>query len=124
MTALPTGRSSANTPLPPRPNLPNCERTTRTYPVDPDVLFEAAQTALGELNPAKLTVEKADRRAHAVYRVALIFKDDVDVAVTPHEKGSALHIRSASRIGCNDLGVNERRVRRFFQRLGDHLRTR
>lgn len=116
--------SPASNPLPPCPDSPNCERTTRIYTVDPDMLFEATQSALAQLNPVELTVESANRRSHAVYRVALVFKDDVDVAVSPHEKGSALHIRSASRIGHNDFGVNERRVRRFFRTLSQHLSAR
>jgi uncharacterized protein (DUF1499 family) len=123
VTASSAGSARPDNPLPPCPDSPNCERTTRTYTVDPDSLFSAAQSALSDLGPVQLTVESSDRRAHAVYRVALIFKDDVDIAVTPHEKGSALHIRSASRVGHSDLGVNARRVRRFFRALGQQLAT-
>jgi uncharacterized protein (DUF1499 family) len=32
-----------------------------------------------------------------------------------------LYIRSASRVGKSDLGVNRRRVKRFFQELASRL---
>jgi len=56
-----------------------------------------------------------------VYRVALLFKDDVDVAVEPSADGSTLHVRSASRVGHSDLGVNRRRVARFFRAVDEAL---
>ncbi len=56
------------------------------------------------------------RRIDAVFTVFL-FKDDVALAIEPHEEGAALHIRSASRVGYRDFGVNRRRVKRFFAEL-------
>lgn len=57
-------------------------------------------------------------RYHAVYRIFL-FLDDVWVAVLPEAGGSRLHIRSQSRVGRSDLGVNKRRVERFFRTFHD-----
>lgn len=108
-------------PLPRCPNAPNCVRVTRALDVSPDALFQAAQRTLTDLGPAKLHVQPAAYRAQAVYRVGIIFKDDVQIAVTANEAGSALHIRSESRVGYMDLGVNRRRVHRFFRRLHDQL---
>jgi hypothetical protein len=121
-------------PLPPCPGTPNCERESRTFPsASPEVLFEQAQDALGDLGPVELAVrDEGERRVAAVFRVALIFKDDVAVAVTPPSEtsstgdsnagtGAVLHIRSASRVGASDLGVNARRVKRFFERLDARL---
>jgi uncharacterized protein (DUF1499 family) len=45
------------------------------------------------------------------------FKDDVAVRVRPHGAGSRVDVRSLSRIGVGDLGVNARRVRAFIERL-------
>jgi uncharacterized protein (DUF1499 family) len=59
--------------------------------------------------------------ASAVYRVAWIFKDDVDVAVESDTAGSVLHLRSASRIGHSDLGVNRRRVQRILDAVEEQL---
>ncbi len=110
--------------LPPCPASPNCVRTVRAIDAPPEVVFSAAQQALDALGPTVLETMPADRRAHAVYRVALVFKDDVDAAVTAAgDSGSRLHIRSASRVGYSDLGVNQRRVDRFFRALEDALAT-
>jgi len=120
--APPPAMTSAlpDNPLPPCPDSPNCVRTTRLYEVDQDALFEQATAMLHEIGASSVEADTTDRRMHAVFRV-FIFKDDVHLAVTPHETGSALHIRSASRVGHSDLGVNARRVDRFFEALSTAL---
>ena len=45
------------------------------------------------------------------------FKDDVVVRVTPASGGSRVDIRSVSRVGKSDLGVNARRIRAFLAAL-------
>lgn len=110
------------TPVPPCPDTPNCERTQRTFEATPDRLYQAALAALADLNPVSCTTDPDDHSAQAVYRVAFVFKDDVHIAVRPaNDDGSVLHIRSASRVGYDDLGVNARRVRRFFRALAHHF---
>lgn len=42
------------------------------------------------------------------------FKDDVVIRVSPMDQGSRLDIRSASREGKSDIGVNAKRVRKFL----------
>ncbi len=112
----------ADSPLAPCPDSPNCERVSQSFDQAPDALFAAAQSALQALGPASVDTTTGSREAHAVYRVALVFKDDVNIAVTPKDNGgSTLHIRSASRVGYSDLGVNKRRVDRFFDALNTHL---
>jgi len=111
-----------SSPLQPCPDTPNCERTERTYNTDPDTLFNATRTALNRLGPSLIETQEQARTAHAVYRVALVFKDDVHIAVTAGESaGSILHVRSASRVGYSDLGVNARRVERLFDAVGEAL---
>jgi uncharacterized protein (DUF1499 family) len=95
------------------------QRVVRQAPAD---LLEAAEVALREVRSLRFgyaeSVERvAPERAHAVFRV-LLFRDDVEVAVTPHEYGAVLHVRSASRTGRGDLGVNRRRVNALLTRLG------
>ncbi len=114
----------SDSPLPPCPDTPNCERTARPYPVDAPTLFAAAQRALDALGPVELQVQPEARRAAAVYRVAFVFKDDVDVAVESTDDESTLHVRSASRVGHSDLGVNRRRVDRFFRAVDEALDAR
>lgn len=45
------------------------------------------------------------------------FKDDIVVRITPNANGSRVDVRSASRVGLSDLGVNATRIREFFARL-------
>jgi len=84
-------------------------------------LFGAAQAALDALNPIELRLAPDAGRASAVYRVALVFKDDVDAAVEDRNGESVLHLRSASRIGYSDLGVNRRRVAGLLRAVDEHL---
>lgn len=42
------------------------------------------------------------------------FKDDIVVRVIEHSQGSALDVRSVSRVGRSDLGANAERIELFF----------
>jgi len=119
--SLSSSPSVSASPLPSCPDRPNCIRTARTYDSSAEAVFNAAQRALDTLGPAELQVRPDRRRADAVYRVALVFKDDMAVAVTAEDGTTTLHARSESRVGYNDLGVNERRVARFFEAVAEHL---
>lgn len=82
-----------------------------------DSLFAHTRRALRALGPTRLIPRPDSMRITAVYRVAWLFRDDVAVAVDPRPDGSRLHVRSASRTGYSDLGVNRRRVQRLLDRL-------
>ncbi len=105
-------------PLPPCPASPNCVHETRLFDAPPDTLFQQARAALQSLGA--LQVEADARRLDAVFKV-FFFKDDVALAVAPHDGSAVLHIRSASRVGHQDFGVNRRRVARFFEALAQRL---
>jgi uncharacterized protein (DUF1499 family) len=45
------------------------------------------------------------------------FNDDIVVRIRPEGTGSRIDIRSKSRVGESDLGVNARRIRDFIARL-------
>ena len=45
------------------------------------------------------------------------FTDDIVVRVRPAPNGSRIDVRSASRVGRSDLGVNARRIRAFLAAL-------
>lgn len=60
-------------------------------------------------------------RLNAVFRV-FIYKDDFIVLIEEEASASHLHIRSASRVGYSDLGVNRRRVKRFIRKLEKELK--
>jgi len=120
-------QSLPDNPLSDCPDTPNCERVARGYEAPPDTLYAAAERALESLGPVTLRRpdSSAARRLEAVYRVALIFKDDVAVEVAPREgAGSVLFVRSASRVGYSDLGVNRRRVERLLAAVETAVRER
>jgi len=104
-------------PLAACPETPNCVRETHLYPDDAATLYARARTALEAAGAAEVEAFPEEYRLHAVFRV-LFFKDDVDLLVTAQTAGSALHIRSASRVGRSDLGVNRRRVRKILSDFG------
>jgi uncharacterized protein (DUF1499 family) len=45
------------------------------------------------------------------------FKDDIVIRVSPHADGSRVDVRSLSRVGTSDLGVNAARIRAYLRRL-------
>ena len=103
-------------PLPPCPASPNCVRQTRAFALPADTLFDRARQALEAIGPSTLEASPDTRHIEAVFTV-VFFKDDVALRIEPYQDGTVLHIRSASRVGYSDLGVNRRRVARFFRRL-------
>lgn len=103
-------------PLPDCRSPTNCVRVSQVYALDPDTLFVRTEAALGALGPAELRSRPDIRRLDAVDRV-LVFKDDVAAVIEPHEEGAALHLRSSSRVGRSDLGVNRRRVQRLLRHI-------
>ena len=132
LPSVSTAQPLPENPLPPCPASRNCERRAVPYDVPADSLFRAARQALDALGPVALRLPDgtAARRAEAVYRVALVFKDDVAVEVAPQEDagredaGSVLFVRSASRVGYSDLGVNRRRVERLLAAVETAVRER
>ena len=45
------------------------------------------------------------------------FKDDIVVRITSSDHRSRIDVRSASRVGKSDLGINARRIRKFLKKL-------
>jgi uncharacterized protein (DUF1499 family) len=45
------------------------------------------------------------------------FKDDIVVRVTPLQAASRVDVRSASRVGTSDLGMNAKRIRAFYREM-------
>jgi uncharacterized protein (DUF1499 family) len=109
--------------LAPCPDSPNCVSTRAEDPVhhiDPIAFEGPADQALARLKraigtaPRMRIVSEQDGYLHAEAR-SLIFRfvDDVEFLVTGDEK--RIHIRSASRLGSSDLGVNRARVEKIRQ---------
>jgi uncharacterized protein (DUF1499 family) len=96
---------------------PNCVAESREFDLAPEVLFSAAIRALDRIAPASVEIAPDRTRIAAEFRVFL-FRDDVDLVIdNDDDRQTRLHIRSASRSGRWDAGVNARRVRSFFKHL-------
>ena len=103
-------------PLPPCPRPTNCKRESHFYERDAARLFAASQQALAAMHPVRVLADEERLHVDAVFRVVL-FKDDFSLRIEPHGSASILHVRSASRIGRRDFGVNAHRIERFLERL-------
>lgn len=112
----PSAAPLPDNPLPPCRYPTNCVRVSQAFRLDPDTLFARVQAAVGALGPAELRSRPDERRLDAVDRV-FVFKDDLAAIVRPHADGAVLHVRSASRVGRGDFGVNRRRVLRLLRHL-------
>ena len=100
----------------------NCVHEAYLFDVLPS---ELTQVTMEVLNANKyldsVTQGTVDHhRIDAVFN-AWRFKDDVQIAAEAHEGGSVLFIKSASRTGKSDLGVNKRRVKGIINALTDRL---
>lgn len=106
-------------PLPPCPDSPNCIRTTRAYADSIDIVWNAMVSTLERMKPYDVEINADEYRIDAVFLV-VFFRDDLVVKLEAPEKAGAekeetyLHIRSSSRIGSADFGVNRKRVKEFF----------
>ncbi|HSG23094.1 MAG TPA: DUF1499 domain-containing protein, partial [Azonexus sp.] len=84
----------------------------------PAEAFARAEAAARLMAWEIVAVSPADYRIEATATSLLFgFKDDVVIRVTPHADGSRIDVRSLSRVGISDLGVNARRIQEFMQLL-------
>ena len=112
------GQNLFDSPLKPCPESPNCSHQVRTYPIFASELSYKMVAALESLGPESLEIGTID--THSIQAVFKIwgYLDDVEIAILPEKNGSStLYIRSASREGFSDLGVNRRRVKKILRRL-------
>ena len=107
------------------PSSPNCvssdasDSRHRISPlqlaVSPAEAWRSAREAVMEL-PRTRIVKETEDYLHAECRSALFgFVDDLELQLRPSEK--IIAVRSASRLGNSDLGVNRRRVENLRESL-------
>jgi uncharacterized protein (DUF1499 family) len=106
--------------LPPCPDKPNCVSSLAEDPgrkVEPFPVYVSASESLHRLGkivrsmPRTAIIQITEIKLQAEFRTRLGFVDDVLFAFSEDEK--LIHVRSASRVGTWDLGVNRRRVERI-----------
>jgi hypothetical protein len=84
----------------------------------PARVFAAAEAAARKLGWEIVAAVPGEGRLEATATTPWFgFKDDVIVRVRARGAGSRVDVRSLSRIGVGDLGVNAARVRTFIERL-------
>ena len=87
-----------------------------------DKVFEAARQVLSSMGLAIVDVSPGEGRIEAVDTSLLYgFKDDVVVRVQETPEGTRVDVRSMSRVGKSDLGMNAKRIRTFLVRLRANL---
>lgn len=105
------------------PDSPNCVSSRATdsdHFIEPFKFSDNPSVALSRLKQALLNekrvtiVKEQDDYLHAEVR-SLIFRfvDDVEFRLYPDQK--LIHLRSASRVGYSDFGVNRQRINRIRQ---------
>lgn len=97
----------------------------KAYPHPPDVLFRAAVKTVATLPAWRISFSQPEK-FHFEAEVesdTFHFIDDVAVEARPAANGqSELHIRSRSRAGEFDFGVNAARIRNFYAKVEPNIR--
>jgi uncharacterized protein (DUF1499 family) len=98
----------------------------RAYPLPRARVFDAA--AAVARGSAGWTVSAVDPDAGVIEAVAHVrwtpFRDDVTIRVTAEGDRVVVNLRSRSRVGRGDLGVNARRIRAYLNALDAQLEQR
>lgn len=109
-------------PLKPCSGSPNCTSTSISYNSPPAELFETVLSVLEKTGAKKVKPDSQELQIEAVYRIPIFgFKDDVVVKIDSYNSNSILFIKSASRLGNGDLGVNRRRVSKLLSEIETNL---
>lgn len=115
------------TPCPETPNCVNSQAGDARHAIEPIVVAGTPQAARDRL----LQILESEKRAdvmqvdddyvRASFRSAIFgFVDDVEFYFAEQQDGAAIvHMRSASRLGYSDLGVNRKRIERIRGRMLD-----
>ena len=81
---------------------------------NPDAAFARLKRLVADTPRTRVTTV-TDDYLHARCRTRIGFVDDLELRLC--RKQGVIHVRSASRIGIHDLGVNRRRVERLRRRF-------
>jgi uncharacterized protein (DUF1499 family) len=118
---LPEDLTMIENPLKECPDSPNCFRTTQFFEYDSSTVFSAIKTAVDEIGVYETETESdsLSKNIKAIFKIPVFgWLDDVDVVViadNDNKDNSIVFIRSASREGYYDIGVNKRRVNKILK---------
>jgi uncharacterized protein (DUF1499 family) len=110
----------------PCPATPNCVSSTATdekHRVEPFPFSGTAAESLARVRAAALALPRSRVTAEEPGYVRLTFKSAVfgfvdDLELETDEAARVVHVRSASRVGRSDFGVNRKRVEAIRAKLG------
>jgi uncharacterized protein (DUF1499 family) len=119
------GVQEGYTGLAPCPSTPNCVHTGHRHPDGTRGMFILGRDAPGEVvtqiadvvasMPGAEVIEKDGLYVHAEFTSRIFrFVDDLEILIMPDRE---IVVRSASRVGGGDLGVNAARVEELRERL-------
>lgn len=122
MTDRPGVTNGRLSPCPDTPNCVSSDAIRANHRVEPLRLavpagraWESATEAVASLARAKI-VTRTDDYLHAECRSALLrFVDDLELRLRPDE--GLIAVRSSSRLGYYDFGVNRRRIEQLRERM-------
>ena len=124
VATLPLRRGTANPPAYPGAATAALQRAaypdivTVVLPVPPAEAFKRVDRVATALDWDVVARAPAEGRLEAVETSEWFgFRDDIVVRIRANGAGSRIDIRSKSRVGESDLGVNARRIRDFIARL-------
>lgn len=107
-------------PCPSKPNCVSSLATDESHYVDPFSSYGDPAEAFDRLveiiesHPRTEIKLRTATYLHAVFRSAILrFADDVEFTVDLGTQPQLIHVRSASRIGYSDLGVNRKRIEKL-----------
>ena len=108
----------ADNPLPPCPDSANCIRIGRRIKSSKNTVLKQSIDTLRSMQPHSLSINDQKDRIHCVFNI-FIFRDDLTVLLAHAATHSLtkLYLRSASRTGAIDFGVNRRRVQTFLTKM-------
>lgn len=130
--SVPTNLGFTGGKLAPCPDSPNCVSSQATDPrhaIAPFALDRSLGAAKEELRqaaaklPRARLISESDNYLHFEFRSLLFrFVDDVEFHLDDATK--TIHIRSASRVGHSDFGVNRRRIEAIRALLPEAMRSK
>ena len=116
----PTNLGVKNGKLAPCPGTPNCvnsqssDAQSKIDPLPAKPISELKKVI--EKMERTTIIEETDNYLYAEFQTPLMgFVDDVEFYLDPNE--NVIHVRSASRLGKSDLGVNRKRVEEIRAKL-------
>ncbi len=118
--------------LAPCPNSPNCvcsQSTDAVHKIAPFTYTSTPEQALADIKdiiqslPRTTIINESDDYLYAEFKSALMgFVDDVEFYLDRND--NIIHVRSASRLGQSDLGVNRNRIETIRTKLNEIQQNR